>query len=105
MITDNRAEKALRYLAETDETCANAKAIMERMEYKAKAIRHQVFLMEQGTVAERTAKAEIDHDHQNALLKYFDALETYSAIANKRETERIVLDTWRTVSANRRQGA
>jgi len=32
-------------------------------------------------------------------------MKTYSAIANKRETERIVLDTWRTVQANRRSGA
>ena len=95
----------MHYLATTDEEAAALLADMERQEYKAKAIRHQVFLMEQGTVAERTAKAEVDHDHQNALLQYFDALETYNAIANKRETERIVLDTWRTVSANRRQGA
>jgi len=25
-------------------------------------------------------------------------------MANKRETERIVLDTWRTIQANKRQG-
>lgn len=105
MISDERAEKALRYLAATDESCAAAKAHQERMEYKAKAVRQQVFLIEEGTVAERQAKAEVDHDHQNALEQYFDAMKTYSAIANKRETERIVLDTWRTISANRRSGA
>lgn len=105
MISDERAEKALRYLASTDESCAAAKAHQERMEYKAKAIRQQVFLVEEGTVAERQAKAEVDHDHQRALEEYFDAMKNYSAIANKRETERIVLDTWRTISANRRSGA
>jgi hypothetical protein len=105
MINDERAEKALRYLAISDESCAAAKANQERMEYKAKAVRQQVFLIEEGTVAERQAKAEVDHDHQNALEEYFDAMKTYSAIANKRETERIVLDTWRTISANRRSGA
>lgn len=105
MISDDRAEKALRYLAATDESCGAAKAHQERMEYKAKAVRQQVFLIEEGTVAERQAKAEVDHDHQNALEEYFDAMKNYSAIANKRETERIVLDTWRTISANRRSGA
>ena len=105
MISDERAEKALRYLAATDESCRAAKAHQERMEYKAKAVRQQVFLIEEGTVAERQAKAEVDHDHQNALDQYFDAMKTYSAIAMKRETERIVLDTWRTISANRRSGA
>jgi hypothetical protein len=105
LISNERAEQALRYLASTDESCAAAKANQERMEYKAKAVRQQVFLIEEGTVAERQAKAEVDHDHQNALEEYFDAMKTYSAINNKRETERIVLDTWRTISANRRSGA
>jgi len=105
LISDERAEKALRYLASTDESCAAAKAHMERMEYKAKAVRQQVFLIEEGTVAERQAKAEVDHDHQHALNEYFEAMKTYSATNNKRETERIVLDTWRTVQANRRSGA
>ena len=105
MISDERAEKALRYLAISDESCAAAKANQERMEFKAKAVRQQVFLIEEGTVAERQAKAEVNRDHQNVLDQYFDAMKTYSAIANKRETERIVLDTWRTISANRRSGA
>ena len=105
MISDERAEKALRYLAATDESCGAAKANQERMEYKAKAVRQQVFLIEEGTVAERQAKAEVDHDHQSALEEYFSAMKNYGAIANKRETERIVLDTWRTISANRRSGA
>jgi len=105
LISDERAEKALRYLAATDESCGAAKAHQERMEYKAKAMRQQVFLIEEGTVAERQAKAEVHHDYQNTLNEYFDAMKTYSAIANKRETERIVLDTWRTVQANRRSGA
>lgn len=105
MISDERAEKALRYLAATDESCAAAKAHQQRMECKTKAVRQQIFLIEEGTVAERQAKAEIDHDHQRALEEYFDAIKNYSAIANKRETERIVLDTWRTISANRRSGA
>jgi len=105
LISNERAEQALHYLAETDESCGAAKAHQERMEYKAKAVRQQVFLLEQGTVAERQARAEVDHDYQSVLQQYFHAIKTYSAINNKRETERIVLDTWRTVQANRRSGA
>jgi len=37
MISDERAEKALRYLVDTDEPCALAKAEMERAEYGWKA--------------------------------------------------------------------
>lgn len=104
MIPDARAEQALRYLAETDEPCADAKANMERAEYKAKAVKAAVFLHAQGTVAERQAEAESAQAHQDALSAYFDAVKAYSHLANKRETERIVMDTWRTVQANRRHG-
>ena len=97
MITDERAEKALRYLAETDLSCAEAKANMERAEYKAKATKQAVFRMTEGSVAERTAVAETSG-------QYFLAMREYGHIANKRETERIVMDTWRTIQANRRQG-
>jgi hypothetical protein len=31
-------------------------------------------------------------------------LQTYSHMANKRDTERIVLDVYRTISANKRMG-
>ncbi len=43
MISEERAEKALRYLVDTDEPCALAKAEMERAEYGWKATREAVF--------------------------------------------------------------
>jgi hypothetical protein len=104
LISDERAQKALVYLAETDESCADAKADMERAEFKAKAVKNETFLHSTGTVAERQAFAECSVAHREALDDYFGAIRRYSAIANKRETERIVMDTWRTVQANRRQG-
>jgi hypothetical protein len=104
MISDDRAEKALRYLAETDEACAAAKAEMERADYRAKVMRQTVFLHETGTVAERNAKAETHPSVMEASEVYFAAIKAYGAIANKRSTEAIVMDTWRTISANRRKG-
>lgn len=104
MISDERAEKALRYLAETDLPCAEAKANAERMEFKAKAIRHALFLHSTGTVAERQAKAETDDAYEDAMGEYLKAVSEYSHMMNKRDTEHIVLDTWRTIQANRRRG-
>ncbi len=104
MISDDRAEKALRYLAETDLPCAEAKADMERAEFRAKAIKQQTFLHSTGTVAERQAIAEASDEHRDALSGYFDSIKVYSQMANKRETERIVLDCWRSIQANRRAG-
>lgn len=104
MISDPRAEKALTYLAETDIDAATAKADMERAEFKAKAVRQTVFKIADGSVADRNAVADTSEDYRNAMEAYFAALQLYARIANKRETERIVLDTWRTIQANRRHG-
>lgn len=104
MIQDSRAEKALTYLVETDEECADLKATAERREFKAKAIRDAIFLRSEGSVAERSAIAGSADEYKAAMDAYFDALRRYEAMRNKRATEVIVMDTWRTIQANQRKG-
>jgi hypothetical protein len=105
MISEERAEKALRYLVDTDEPCALAKAEMERAEYGWKATREAVFTHAEGTVAERQAIAATHHATKEAHERYCAAVALYSKMANKRDTEKIVLDMFRTLSANRRMGS
>lgn len=104
MISEERAEKALRYLVDTDEPCALAKAEMERAEYGWKATREAVFTHAEGTVAERQAIAATHHATKESHERYCAAVALYAKMANKRETERIVLDVYRTLCANRRMG-
>ena len=104
MISDERAEKALRFLVDTDESCALAKAEVERAEFVFKRTKEAVFTFSSGTVAERQAEAIQHADTLAANDKLVEAIATYSKIVNKRDTERIVMDTWRTIQANRRQG-
>ena len=104
MISDERAEKALRFLVDTDESCALAKAEVERAEFSYKRTKEAVFTFSSGTVAERQAEAIQHADTLAANDKLVEAIANYSKIANKRDTERIVMDTWRTIQANRRQG-
>ena len=105
MISDDRAEKALRYLVDTDEPAAQAKANMERAEYAYKRAKEMVFIHAEGTVAERSATASMHPKTKEAHEQYVSAIALYSRMANQRDTERIVLDMWRTISANRRAGA
>lgn len=105
MIDESRLTKALVYLAETDERAAELCADMERAEYKSKAVRDAVFLAESGTVAERTAKAGTSEHYQQSLAEYFTAVQAYNAVKNKRQTESLVIDVWRSMNANRRQAA
>ena len=104
MISDERAEKALRYLVDTDESCALLKAEVERAEFGYKRTREAVFTHSAGTVAERQAGAMTHADTLAAHDRLVDAIAAHAKIANKRDTERIVMDTWRTIQANRRHG-
>lgn len=105
MISDERLSKALTYLAETDEEAAMLKANVERGEYIKKRVRAAEFLSADGkSVEERKAKAEVSKEVEAAEHDYTRALQAYEHIAAKRKTEALVVDVWRSISANRRQG-
>lgn len=103
-ITQEQMEDALQYLSDTDETCAALRADMERAEFRAKRTEQAIFKISDGTVAERTATAKTSTDTESAYEKYFEALQKFEAMRNKRATKAIVIDTWRSLNANRRQG-
>lgn len=102
-VTQQRMEEALEYLSDTDEPCATLRADMERAEFRAKRTEHAVFKISDGTVAERNAIAKTSADTEAAYEKYFTALQAHETMRNKRSTEVIVVETWRSLNANRRQ--
>jgi hypothetical protein len=104
MIDDDRLHHALTTLASTDEQCAALRADMERTEYKAKAIKAVIFKTGTGSVADRNAEAEAHAETVAAYEVHFKAMHAYHALANKRATEAIIVDTWRSLNASRRAG-
>ena len=104
MINEARLEKALSYLAQTDEPCAELKADVDRSEYKAKSLKAACFLHLEGGVAEREAKALQEQAVMDAYMLHFRAIRDYQAMANKRALEVLVVDVYRTISANQRRG-
>jgi hypothetical protein len=105
MIDEDRLQKALTYLATTDEPCAALRADMERTEFKAKAVRAAMIKHSSGSSASaREAEADASVEVSEAWEKHFKATHDYHAMANKRSTEVIIVDTWRSMNANRRQG-
>lgn len=104
-ISEERMEKALHYLVETDETCAEARAEVERLEFKAKAVEAAMFKLAEGkSVADREASSKTSDEVSWAWEAYFVALKKYDALKNRRSTESIVIDVFRTIQANMRQG-
>jgi hypothetical protein len=103
-VTDERADKALRYLVETDESAAVAKTEMERAEFAAKAIKDAIFKRLDGSVADRQADAGASNEYALAMNHYFACMEIFEGLRNKRQTEALVIDVWRSVQANQRKG-
>lgn len=104
-ITQERMEQALAYLSDTDEDCAALRADVERAEFKAKRTKAAVFTISDGSVADRNAVAETSNETATAYEQYFAALQKFDAMKNKRATESIVFEAWRSLNSNRRQAS
>lgn len=104
MISDDRLQKAMTYLAETDAECAELKVTCERYEYLKKRRRAAAFLAATGNVEERKAKSELNDDVERVEREHMDVLVQFEQMAAKRKTEALIVDVWRSLNANRRQG-
>lgn len=104
MISNDRLQKALTYLAETDEPAAKAKALLVGLDETTKTVRAQVFLKSSGTNGEREACAYDSKDYREHVKKVENATMDYELYRNKRLTESLIVEVWRTVSANQRKG-
>lgn len=104
MIKDSRCSVALHYLADTDEACAELKTDVARKEYALDLAKKRIFLEATGNVEERKAQAEVSAQVQSAVIAHLEATLAYEKLRAKRTTEALLIDTWRSVNANRRTG-
>ena len=105
LVSDKRVEQAMTYLAETDEDAAKAKAKAKSLEQFGKTVKAFGFLEASGTVAEREAKSLTTEEYKKYLRAYEDAVMESEKYANKRASEAGIREVWRSLQANRRQGA
>lgn len=105
MISTERRDKAMRYLAETDELCAELAANVERAKWKAGQIKDVIRGYTDGSVAAKDAAVANSQEHQIAMQDYFDAIQDSLVVKNKRKTEELVVGLWQSEGANRRAGA
>jgi hypothetical protein len=104
MISQDRLEKALRYLAETDEELAEAEGEVMRCDYLCDLIKDRVFLTSEGTVAERQARAGSSAELAKAQVEHVSAVVILKKLRAKRETEGTIVEVWRSLNASRRVG-
>ena len=104
-ITQDRMEKALHYLAQTDVEYATERAELERTEILRKRVRARAMLESGGSsVAERQARAEGHPDVQAADDAYVETVTKLEKLKARRETAALLCDLWRSVNSARRQG-
>jgi len=103
-LTENRVEEALIKLSSTDESHAAWAGQVKYLEEGLKQAKSHAFLLAEGTVAEREATALSSVKYAEAVKAYADAFKNFKTLDNQRNHEMRIIDIWRTLSSNRRQG-
>ena len=102
--TEQDAERALNYLAETDEPYAKAYAAKDAFKERIKLAKAKVFLESRAnTVKEREAEAESSEEVASYVDDWENAVADWKLMDNKRKRAELTIDVWRSVNASRRR--
>jgi hypothetical protein len=106
MISDDKLEAALRYLADTDEQAAGARAQRLRAEFARERLRARLTLESNETSdTKRRAWAECQPAYAEACEYAAATVGDDEFLRNKRNTANVIVEAWRSENANRRAGS
>ena len=103
IVTDKAVEDALLELALLDDREAELRAAKEYGDEQKKIIFSQYFLEAEGTVAERDAKARTNTEYLKQVEDNKTVTKNHQSAKNKRDRLTMLVEIYRTESANRRQ--
>ena len=101
---EQKTRQAMDYLAETDETHARARANYHALAELRKTVRALCFQEAKGGVKEREMAAECADDYVAHIEKIKQAEIEFHIMTNKRKSAELVVELYRTYSANIRKG-
>jgi hypothetical protein len=105
MISEDRVEKALAYMVQTDEGFATARSHMIGLEKQEKTILGiQILKSKQSGQQAKEAEARISEEYAQWRMDYEHSVFNFELIRNKRNSEAMVIECWRSLNANRRKG-
>jgi len=104
VITQNRMEKALTFLAETSDQMAELDDEYRSAALAVKKIKAAVYVAESGGVEQRKALAENHPETLSAEQRESDAHLAYQKLKNKRDFEDKYIEVWRSVNSSRNRG-
>lgn len=104
---DERVEKAVNYLATTDEPAAKAKTLFKGLEAQIKTIEAVEFKKTSAsgmTVPEKWAEVHTSQSYLDHHKKIYDAMLDHELLQNRRGTAELLFEYWRSMNSNKRQG-
>jgi roadblock/LC7 domain-containing protein len=105
MIDLEQAERALKYLADTDEEVAARKARMTAVKERMKTTKAAEYLTAQGSsVKDREAVAETSTAYKAAIDELEEATLEFEIIKNKRLRAELTIEMWRSINSARNKG-
>lgn len=104
MITDDKAEKALDYMASTEDSCAKAKGRMKVADQLRKTAKAVAFLRHEGTGVVREQEAYASQEFIDAVKEIDDSTVDYEILNLRRKRAEWTIEMWRTQNANQRRG-
>ena len=104
-LTDDHINRALAYLASTDEEYAQAKALAEGLAQQRKSLKAMLMLESNAKTDKlKEAEAYAHERYQEHLLAQQNAFADFEILKNKRMTYALKIDMYRTVMSARKQG-
>jgi hypothetical protein len=95
----------MEYLSLSDVESAELKSNVARTEYLAKVAEALSFQIAEGSVEAKKCEARVSPGVREAWEKHFSAIQAYEIVRARRQRAELVVDIYRTQSANRRQAA
>ena len=102
IVSEQMVQDAFDWLQSHADSAAAAKAEKIRAEYNVKATRAKIFLLNEGTVAERQATADCAPTTKEAYDREAEAVEKDEWHHRHRSKCEAIIEAWRTEQANLR---
>ena len=101
---EQKVKRAMDHLAATDESHAKARAEYHALSELRKTVRAFCFQAAKGGVKEREMAAECDNEYVMHIEKIKQAEIAFHVLHNERKSSELVVELYRTYSANVRKG-
>lgn len=103
IVTEEKMERALHYLINTDDRCAKLQAKASKLKNGFKAAEALAFIAEEGNATERKAQAPASEICKTQNEQWEDAQADYLLEKNRRDTAQTIIDVWRSKNASQRK--